>query len=459
MRRREPDSQRMPPPDSETSGATAPPRQDATIGPMLSPWVRLRSARYHPFIYRKMVESIDPRARPGEVVQVYDRAGRLFGRGLFNPDSQIAVRMLAFGGTAVDDAFWRERLAAALALRRGLRLDECTDAQRLVHAEGDGLSGLIVERYADVLVFELFSRGMYQRARQIATWLANLLGAPASLDRPQAAGPAWQVILRADERVQALEKFLLKRGHESFSVTPSPTPETAARTDDQPAAQTTAEAAPPESVIVREHGIRYRVHLVSGHKTGFFCDQRENRRRFATLCRDANVLDLCCYTGGFGLAARVLGPAREVTGVDLDEAALNVAKENANLNQVRVQYVHSDAFSYVRQMLANQRRFAAVVLDPPKLALGREDVDDALRKYHDLNRLACAVTQPGGFLLTCSCSGLVSRDAFTRTVLDATRRAGRRVQIVASSGAGGDHPIAPECPESEYLKTLLVRVL
>ncbi len=453
------DPQRQPnAPDPARTNAAPPATSAAPAGPMLSPWVRLRSPRHHPFIYRKMVDAIDPRARPGDVVQVYDRAGRLFGRGLFNPDSQIAVRMLLFGVAPVDDAFWISRLQQALALRRGLGLDSITDAQRLVHAEGDGLSGLIVERYADVLVFELFSRGMYQRARTIAAWLTEMLGPPTCLDRPQSARPEWLVVLRADERVQALEKFALKGGVECFSV-PAAAPDGTPPQDRAGAKQPRGVADPPESVVIREHGIRYRVNCVSGHKTGFFCDQRRNRRQFANLCRDASVLDLCCYTGGFGLAARLLGQARDVTGVDLDETALELAKVNANLNQTRIEHVHADAFTYGRQMLANGRKYGAVVLDPPKLAQRREDVDDALRKYHDLNRLACAVCEPGGFLLTCSCSGLVSREMFTRTALDAARRAGRRAQILRVSGADADHPVAPECPESEYLKALLLRIL
>jgi 23S rRNA (cytosine1962-C5)-methyltransferase len=272
---------------------------------------------------------------------------------------------------------------------------------------------------------------MFQHVDTLSAMLAAILGPPDSLDRPGRASGDWRVVIRADAQIEALEGFRIR-----------PPPSTA-----------------PTSVIIREHDVRYRVDLARGHKTGFFCDQRENRRRFAALCADARVLDLCCYTGGFGLCARILGHAHEVTSLDLDEEALSLARENANLNQVRVEHVHADAFVYLRQMIANGRQFDAVVLDPPKLATSRADVDDALRKYHDLNSLAVAVARPGGLLLTCSCSGLVSRDDFTGCVHRAARRAGRALQLFDSTAAGPDHPVMLDCPESAYLKALWFRVL
>jgi 23S rRNA (cytosine1962-C5)-methyltransferase len=432
-----------------------------------SPWVQLRSAMLHPFVYRKMVRAADAVARPGDVVSLYDKNGQFFGRGLYNPRSQIVVRILTHDDVPVDGAFWRSRLEQAVALRRQLRLDDVTDAYRLVHAEGDGLSGLIAERYADCLVFELFSLGMFQRCDQLSRILADLLAPPSCLDRadrarprsvrekrgqalregtscqPDAGGaepvpvflsrPAWRTFVRADPRIERLEGFQVPAG---------PTPdETSAR------------------LIIREHGIRYRVDVKAGHKTGFFCDQRENRRRLAQLCGGATVLDLFCYTGGFSLCALKLGGARAATGVDLDEAAVAVARENANLNQLRVDFVYADAFTYLRQMLANGRQFDVVVLDPPKLATYREEHEEALRKYFDMNHLAVQVVRPGGILLTCSCSGLVSLAAFTETVQRAAQRAGRNLQLFDQTGAGPDHPIRLECPESAYLKVLWFRVL
>ncbi|RIK66675.1 MAG: class I SAM-dependent rRNA methyltransferase [Planctomycetota bacterium] len=396
-----------------------------------SPWVQLRSATNHPFIFERMIGGADPAARPGDVVTIYDKAGRYFGRGIYNPRSQVALRVLTHESRSVDDAFWREAVERAVELRRALRLDDVTDAYRLVHSEGDGLSGLILERFADCLVFEVFSLGIYQRYPALAEFAAAALGPPRSLERPDGAAGNWRVFVRADESIERTEGFSVR-----------------------------AEECPDAGrLIIREHGIRYRVDIAGGHKTGFFCDQRDNRRKLAGLCRDANVLDMCCYTGGFGLAAKVLGGAKDVTCVDLDEAALAVAKENINLNNTRITLSHADAFNYFRQMISIGRKFDVLVLDPPKLATSRAAVDEAMRKYYDLNGLGMQVVRRGGLMLTCSCSGLVSRDMFVQTLHRATRPAGRTIQLLELSGAGPDHPVMLNCPESVYLKAAWLRVM
>lgn len=393
----------------------------------------LRAVRNHPFIYQKMVGEVDPTARPGDVVQLYDKAGVLIGRGLYNPRSTITIRVLTSDLTPVDEDFWRARLGAAVALRRAMQLDHMTDAYRLVHAEGDRLSGLIAERYADCLVFEFFSLGMYRRAALFTRLFGELLGAPTQLDRPDRAAPTWRVALRADTRIEKLEGFHI------------------------PAEPHAGE--PPPRLVIREHGIRYRVDVLRGQKTGFFCDQRDNRLRLAGFCRDAEVLDVCCYSGGFGLCAAKLGGAREVTGVDLDEDAIALARENANLNQSRLNLVHADAFAYLRQMIQNRRQYDVVVLDPPKFVLYREEMETGLQKYHDLNHLGIQLVRPGGLLLTCTCSGRVPLPTFLDAVHRAGQRAGRQLQLVDRTGAGGDHPVMLNCPESLYLKAVWLRVL
>ncbi|MCA9242849.1 MAG: class I SAM-dependent rRNA methyltransferase [Phycisphaerales bacterium] len=407
----------------------APKTRAGTPAGLEGPWVSLRSATNHPFIYQRMIREADRAARPGDVVNVYIKDGELLGRGLYNPQSQIAIRMLTHGEAWVDEAFWRDAIARAVALRDLTRISETTDAYRLVHAEGDGLSGLIVERYADVLVMELFSLGMAMRVRTITDALTNVLSPPTSLDRPQETFDHWRVLSRADARVCEMEGFELPE-----------TPE------------------PDLSVVIRENGLRFRVKPASGHKTGFFCDQRDNRRRLAALCGGKSVLDLCCYTGGFSVAARVLGEASEVIGVDLDEDAVAVARENANLNQARIKFTHADSFKYLRQMAEGERRFDVIALDPPKFCLSRNDYEDAMKKYLDLNRLAMSVVAPDGVLLTCSCSGLVSRDAFLQVVHRAGRQAGRIVQVFDTTGPGADHPVRLNCPESGYLKAVWARV-
>ncbi|MGE0478912.1 MAG: class I SAM-dependent rRNA methyltransferase [Phycisphaerae bacterium] len=430
----------------------------------------------HPFLFERMIGAVDPAARPGEVVNIYDKTDAYFGRGLFNPRSRIVVRVLTHAEEPVDDAFWHRKIEAAAVLRRALRLDEVTDAYRLVHAEGDGLSGLVVDRLGDCVVCEFFALGMFERRELLSAALLDAIGntggpaggrasdsdvgsraaftAPLAIEatgaaRPVESVPAGPVETRAARRgprrggPTSVQRVVFRADHaiqklEGFRVPPA---DGAARTQ------------------VHEHGVRYFVDLAVGHKTGFFCDQRENRLRFARLCADATVLDLCCYTGGFGLSAKRLGPARDVTCVDLDEEALAVARDNANLNQARLELVHADAFVYMRQMIANGRQYDAVVLDPPKLAMSREQFDEALRKYFDLNQLAVQLVRPGGFFLTCSCSGLVSRDDFVSTVHRAATRARRTLQMFDLTGAGADHPVMLSCPESAYLKALWARVV
>lgn len=379
----------------------------------------MRSVAYHPFIYQRMVSEASPHVQPGDITAVYDRRGQLFGWGLYNPRSQIALRMLRFGEEPVSDAWWQSLIGEAVALRRDvLRLDDVTNAYRLIHAEGDDLTGLVVDRLADVLSIEVFSLGTW---RLLPPLLPLLLAA---------AGTTHHRAVMDDRAMR----------HEGCTAEPI------------------ASSDLPKTVTVVEHGVRFRVQFASGHKTGFFCDQRENRRRLATMVANADVLDLCCYTGGFGLYAKVLGGAKLVTCVDLDESAIEMARQNANLNQVRVDTAQSDAFTYMRQMHANGRRYGAVVLDPPKLIFGRGDGGDGRRKYADLNRLAAGLVAPGGLLLTCSCSGALSRDEFAETVLGAVRHAGRRCQILDTTGAGPDHPVSARCPETAYLKALWLRL-
>jgi 23S rRNA (cytosine1962-C5)-methyltransferase len=399
------------------------------------PEVLLRTPTGHPIIYRKRVEKADAGARAGDLVAVYHGEHELLGYGLYNPRSEIAVRMVRWGAEPPDEAFWQARLDQALSLRRQvLRLDDVTDAYRLLHAEADGFSGLVVDRLGDVLSVEAFSLGMYQRAQ-------DLVG------RLQAACGTRHWLIRGGPQVLP---------QEGFDAPPLDSPQL------------------PTSVTVTEFGTRFRVRFEGGHKTGFFCDQRDNRRQLATYCAGRRVLDLCCYSGGFAVQAIRLGQAAEVTGVDLDEAPLQLARENARLNQVRVQFVQADVFGYMRDMLRNGRQYDVVVLDPPKLITSRAELDEGTRKHFDLNRLALQLVAPGGLLLSCSCAGLLPEADFLRLLYAAARQAGpeigvspegkprraaRVVQVLAKTGAAADHPVASNCPEGEYLKAVWMRVL
>ncbi|MBN1488808.1 MAG: class I SAM-dependent rRNA methyltransferase [Phycisphaerae bacterium] len=382
------------------------------------PWVRLRSGTAHPFIYRRMIASVDPAAKPGDVVTVYGKGGELFGHGFWHDRSQIALRMLNWDATPIDDAFFRGRLEQAVRWRERLLAGQDTNVCRLVHAEGDGLSGLIAERYDDVIVIEVFALAIFRRLEMLQRLLTELTGIT-------------RFAVRADERIERLEGFRIPL-HAGDEL--------------------------PPTLTVRENGLRFRVDVRTGHKTGFFCDQRENRRRLAGFCAGAEVLDVCCYTGGFGVYAATHGHAATVSGVDLDEDAVAMATKNAHLNDARIQHVHADAFSYLRQMQTNGRGYDVIVLDPPKFVANREEFHDGSHKYVDLNALAMSVLRPGGVLLTCSCSGTVGRDDFIGMVKAAANRVRRSLQIVDQTGAAPDHPIMANCPESGYLKAVWARV-
>lgn len=382
--------------------------------------ITLRSVKIHPFLFRKLIDRADDAANAGDLVEVFTPQGESFGFGLYNPRAEIAVRMLQRGGAVPSVEFWREKLEHAVRLRHDLlQLDQTTDAYRVIHAEADGLSGLVVDKLGDVLSAELFSLAMYQRSQAILALLTPMLGTKHTL-------------------VQVAPQT---HGQEGFLAEPVGSPEL------------------PESVVIHEYGTKFRVNFQGGHKTGFFCDQRENRQRLATFCTGRTVLDLCCYTGGFAIQALRLGNAKEVTAVDLDEEAIAVARDNAKLNSVRPQFVQADSFPYLRDMIQNGRQYDVVILDPPKLIRSRREVDEGTRKHLDLNRLALQVVRPGGLLLTCTCSGLLGEAEFLRLLHTAARQAGQRtLQILAKTGAAADHPISTDCPETEYLKAVWLRV-
>ena len=218
-------------------------------------------------------------------------------------------------------------------------------------------------------------------------------------------------------------------------------------------------ATPPRPIFIEEHGLRYGVDLVEGQKTGFFLDQRDNRREFVRFLKPGRVLDLCCYSGGFAMNALKHAHAREVLAVDVSEPALATARANAELNGIfhEVRFEKSDAFKALETLRAAGERFDAVVLDPPKLARHARGVPEALRGYHSLNRLALEVLAEDGVLVTCTCTGHVSREAFEEMLADAAKSARRRLQILETRGASADHPVAVSCPETEYLKCYIAR--
>ena len=410
----------MPPPPRpprRESSATAAPPPGSEHWPR--PWAQMKYFSFHPAVYPNMIRAVSPDAGPGDIVHVMDKEGQLFGSGFFNPKARVPLRVLQHGEDVLTEEKLDARLDAALDLRLNtLRLDSTTDAWRAVHSDGDGLSGLVVDRYADVLSIEVTTLGIWRRLRRWLPKLHERLGTT-------------QHVIEVDPDIARIE---------------------AMRWADVPEADDPA----PRSVRIRENNVRYQVSFEDGHKTGFFCDQRDNRLKFAHLAKGRSVLDLCSYTGGFALSARVLGGCEDVTGVDLDEKAIAQAKKNADLNQVRLDWVHADTFTWGRQMQQNGKQWDTVVLDPPKLVFSRDPEEGQLgrNKYYDMNAVALGLLKRGGLFVTCSCSGLLDVAEFEDIVMRAAHRNKRRLQILDRTGAGADHPVMSNCPEGRYLKVL-----
>lgn len=382
------------------------------------PRVKLSHAPAGPNAFKRMIAYAD-NAEPGSVVAVYDKNDNPYGVALFNPRSQITLRIFSRDNPEEFDlqGFFDEKAERAVSLRRDvLRLPERTDAYRLVHDYADGLPGLTVDLYRDQIALEFYSLGMYR--------LWPNIEAAFKKHFPEAVFHH-----RATKFTQEME---------GFSIKPDPSPARKTR--------------------ITENGVMFEVDLRAGYKTGFFCDQRENRLYAAQLASGRKMIDLCSYTGGFGVCAAKLGGAQEVTCVELDPEASALSKRNGNINKVKVDAVCADAFTYMRQMIELKRRYGMVVLDPYKLVSSREERDKGIFKYRDFNRIALSLVEEGGVFVTCSCSGMVSMEEFSFILRGAAANAGRRVQILKKSGAGPDHPVAADYPEGEYLKCIFCRV-
>ena len=371
----------------------------------------------HPWIWSAQVQKPADRLPPGSLVDVVDAKGRFVGRGFWNGHARIALRLLTTDQNEAIDAGWIEkRIEQAVDLRRQwLQLDNDSDAWRVVHSEGDGLSGLIVDRYDDILVIEYFAAGMWRFRETIHQALLRHF-------------PHARLYWFAESHVQKQESFDCRA------------------------------MDAPDAVQVHEHGLRFHAAPGSGHKTGFFADQRDNRKRFAELAKGRRVLDLCCNAGGFAVHAMAAGAAQAV-GVDMDPGILEVARANAQANNVEVRFEQADIFDWLRQAASRGETYDAVILDPAKLTRDRSKIIDALKKYFAMNRLALEVIPPGGLLLTCSCTGLVSEADFLEMLRRVALNAGREIQILHIAGAGTDHPVRSDVPEGRYLKAVFCRVL
>jgi 23S rRNA (cytosine1962-C5)-methyltransferase len=379
--------------------------------------------RKHPWVFSGALAKKKGHAAAGDTVDIVDTRGGWLGRGAYSPSSQIAVRIWTFDpDEPVDRVFFRGRLERAIANRRDLKKGLHLNALRLVNAESDGLPGLIIDQYDRFLVCQFLTVGVHAWKQVIVEELQDLVIADGIFER-------------SDSPVLGKEGL-------THSIGPL------------------AGKAPPDRIAIQEGDFRYLVDVRNGHKTGFYLDQRDNRRQVAHYASDCDVLNCFCYTGGFGVAAMAAG-ARTVTNVDISAGALDLARENMALNDLdseRVTYLQADVFKQLRSFRDAARQFDVIVLDPPKFADSRQQLERASRGYKDINLLAIKLLRSGGYLFTFSCSGLMEPALFQKIVSDAALDAGRDTQIIQRMSQAADHPTALNFPEGHYLKGLLCRV-
>jgi 23S rRNA (cytosine1962-C5)-methyltransferase len=371
----------------------------------------------HPWVFVTSIDRVEGNPRPGDEVEVVSHEGQFIGRGLYNPQSAIRVRLYRWDGGPLDEAFWAKQLAAAVRLRHEvLGFGAPGTAYRLVFSEGDGLSGLTVDRYDRWLVVQFSGLGLFERRDMLVRLLQDLTNGEG-------------ILARAD-RIAIKQEGIPPQG--------------------EPLAGT----IPAEPIPIREHEILYDVDVRTGHKTGFYLDQRENRRAAARYCRDRRVLDLYCHSGGFGLNALRHGGAASVLGIDSSAPAVAAARRHAEVNGLAAsdRFEVADVFDTLADLRARGERFGVVICDPPKFAHKPSGIEDALKGYLRLNRAAVDVLEPGGVLVTCSCSGLIDRELFAEVMGQTAELTGRPLQILEQRGQAPDHPVSASCLESEYLK-------
>jgi len=389
---------------------------------ILKPGKERSLLRRHPWVFAAAVDRIQGAPAPGDTVEVRAANGAFLAWAAFSPRSLIRARAWSFRAEDRIDAAWIEaRLTDAVARRRALVTG--TDAVRLVFGEGDRLPGLVVDRYRDTLVVQFLAAGVEAWRSEIVDALVRITGCRDVYERSDASG-------RQREGLEQREGVL----------------------------HGTAPAGPVE---IDEHGVRYAVDVVAGHKTGFYLDQRDNRALVAAHAAGRSVLNCFCYTGGFSLAA-LRGGARSVLSVDSSADALAMARHHQQLNGLealgedRCAWREADVFETLKRCVAQEQRFDLIVLDPPKFAPSMHHVDRAARAYKEINLKALRLLAPGGLLFTFSCSGAIGVDLFQKIVAGAVFDAGVEAQMLRRLQAGLDHPMLMTHPEGEYLKGLML---
>lgn len=391
---------------------------------ILAPGKERSVFKRHPWLFAGSIAHLSGRARAGDTVDIVADDGRPLGRAAFSPKSQIRARLWTFDpAETIDDAFFKRRVATAVVRRAALPELAGQAGVRLIHAESDGLPGVIADRYGDTVVVQLTSAGADK-------WRSAIVGALVK------ATDCARVFERSDSDVRGLEGL-------------------------EPVTGWIHGEAGGEPLSIVENGVRLGIDIAGGHKTGFYLDQRDNRLLLARLAAGKSVLNCFCYTGGFSLQA-LAGGAQSVLSIDSSGPALEQAKANLALNPqlpaARAEWLEADVFEALRQFRKDDRRFDLIVLDPPKFAPSAAHAERAARAYKDINLLGCRLLNPGGLLMTYSCSGGIGLELFQKIVAGAALDAGREARIVHRLAGAADHPVALAFPEGEYLKGLLVQV-
>lgn len=416
-----PDSAPLP----DITPASAAPHSSVAAFPVVQ--LKPRKARpffaRHPWVLDSAVQRVIGQPADGGLVDLVTEKDHFIARGIYNSASRIRVRLYTWDAQELlGVSFWKHRITQAIRLRRHLGEFTPTTAGRLIFSEADGLSGLIVDRFGPHLVVQVNAAAMAVRLDDLVPVLVEQL-------HPES------ILVRSDPSMAKVEGIELPQ-------------------------QTIWGTAPEGPVMIEENGVRFGVDLVSGQKTGFYLDQRDNRLAAARHMRDRRVLDLFCYSGGFGLTAALVGGAREVIGIDGSEHAIRRAQANAELNGItNIQFQQQDGFRALDQFRDQGERFDAIVLDPPKFTRNRFNVNEALRAYHRINRVAVELLNPEGILITCSCSGSVTREDFLGMLMGVAEKTRREIQVLEQRGPSADHPVNVACMENEYLKCFICRVL
>jgi len=380
--------------------------------------------RRHPWIFSGAVARLEGKVNLGETIDIVDAHGKWLARAAYSPASQICARVWSFDrNEKIDTDFFIRRLEQAQQWREWLAVRDGLDSYRLIAGESDGLPGITIDRFSHFLVLQLLSAGAdYQR--------------PLLVEALQKLYPECSIYERSDVAVRKKEGLPLTQGLVSGEL-------------------------PPALLAIEEHGMKLLVDIQQGHKTGYYLDQRDSRFATRGYVENKRVLNCFSYTGGFAISA-LMGNCRQVVSVDTSQEALDIAKQNVELNQLdlsKAEFLRDDVFKLLRKYRDSGEKFDVIIMDPPKFVENKNQLSGACRGYKDINMLACQLLNPGGILMTFSCSGLMTTDLFQKIIADAALDAGRELQFIEQFRQAADHPVIASYPEGLYLKGFACRVI